>query len=272
MEIYIEFAIIDNLVMNYILLFLTAKTVKLDTSRIKILLGALMGCVFAILLPLISLPTWLSFTAKIIMPVIMLFLITNFKNYKKFFASYLFLLAYTFIAGGACLALLFMINAKIFDIILLEYEYIFPVGLIVFTIAVYTKLCCVGIRYFYRKKVVSNYLYDVKLLVKDKLYCFVAFLDSGNLLSDNKSNLPVLIVSKNSLEGFDDNEKLKDKHYLKYSTLNGLNNEMLVFRPDRIEIFVHGEKQKLAIGDIMIGVVNKKFKDYSGLLPSTLFV
>lgn len=272
MELYIEFVILDNMVMNFLLLFLTAKVFRLSTSRLKIFLSAMLGTIIAIFLSLLSVMTWLLIILKLLIPVSMLLIISSHYNAKKFFLCYITFLSLTFLIGGSCLAVLFLLNAEVFDIILLEYEYILPVGIFILLIVSYTKIIEYGIKYFYRKKTISNYLYDIRVHTKNKVISFVAFLDSGNMLCDKKTNLPVLIVSSSLLRDIYDEIEPKEKHYLEYSTISGTKNNMLVFKPKLVEVFIKDDNKKMNIGEMMIGVVDKKFKDYDGLLPSALFV
>lgn len=42
MQVYIEYVVIDNLFINYVLLYVTALLLKVKTSRLKLFLSALL--------------------------------------------------------------------------------------------------------------------------------------------------------------------------------------------------------------------------------------
>ena len=106
MEIYIEYVLIDNLVINYLILLLVKKTMKLKTNKLKMILSSLLGAVVAIILPLFDLPGLISVIVKIALGVIMLLTLTRFYKFKEFVFSFLLFLGYTLFLVGASLVTL----------------------------------------------------------------------------------------------------------------------------------------------------------------------
>ena len=121
----------------------------------------------------------------------------------------------------------------------------------------------------YRKKEISNFIYEVELFVEDKRVKLNMFLDSGNCLYDDMSSgLPILVVSKVSLE-----EKLNKKidvskfRNIRYSTVGEKGLCMPIFSPDRIVLAGGKKERKLRA---MIGIADMEFKSFDGLMHSAV--
>ena len=63
-EVYIEYAIVENFILDGLLLYLSFKTVRLPISKPRLLLAALFGSVFAVLFPLLPLSDGYVFAVK----------------------------------------------------------------------------------------------------------------------------------------------------------------------------------------------------------------
>lgn len=74
MEIYIEYALLENFFMDGTLLFLALKLSKSAFRVWKILFSALLGAVFAVVFPLLPLPSPLAFLGKFSFPFLLCFL------------------------------------------------------------------------------------------------------------------------------------------------------------------------------------------------------
>lgn len=120
---------------------------------------------------------------------------------------------------------------------------------------------------------ISRFLYDIKIIKNNKKIKIKAFLDTGNMLVDNVSNKPVLIVNYSVLSSllpdFDIGHLLsrncENGYYIKYNTVSGC-GEMFVFCPDKA-ILIDGKKEKEI--DVVLGLSLKGFgnnSEFSALL------
>ena len=78
MEIYIEYVLIDNLVINALILLCTKKTLKLKTSWLRLGLSSLLGTVVAVMLPLINISSIFLILIKIGLGVLMVLILSRF--------------------------------------------------------------------------------------------------------------------------------------------------------------------------------------------------
>lgn len=286
MEVYIEYLLLDNFVIDGVISALTLKALRLSVKKWRIALAAAFGTAAAFLIPLIRLHAALLLVIRILTGAAMAFLIYNHKSFKRYFICFLIFMLITFILGGACLGILFLAGADITSAAMLDYQSGVPIGLIVLAVAItvfFVRWLCL---YFNKSKDIAGFIRRAELHINGGSVSFDAFIDSGNQLYDSGSGLPVVIVEstlligllKNTLSNllnYDAKEgpksTLKNGHYIEYSTLNGKNTRLLVFRPDKLVIYSQGQAN--IIYDVMIGIYNDKFDKpvkYSALLHPAL--
>lgn len=120
----------------------------------------------------------------------------------------------------------------------------------------------------YRKKEIIDFVYDVIIELAGRRIKLKMFLDSGNMLYDDKTGLPILVVNKNVFE--------KKLGYMvvegacrrvEYTTIDGANKTISVLKPDNIYIVKCGKSNAVRA---MIGVVQRNFKIYDGLLHASI--
>jgi stage II sporulation protein GA (sporulation sigma-E factor processing peptidase) len=282
MEVYIEYVLLDNLVIDAIISVLTLKALRLSVNKYRIAVAVAFGTAAAFLLPLIHIHAAFLFFIRMAVGAAMAFLIYNHKSFKRYFICFLIFMLITFVFGGACLGVLFLIGADITNAATLNYQSGVPIGLIALTLAVtmfFLRQICL---YLNKSKDISGYIRQAELFINGSSVKFDAFIDTGNQLYDSQSGLPVIIVEsailmrllKNTLTNvlsFNAKDKpesvLKNGRYIEYSTLNGKNTRLLVFKPDKLVIYFKGQAN--IIYDVMAGVYNDKFDKavkYSALL------
>ena len=282
MEIYIEYVLLDNLVIDALISVLTLKALRLSVKKWRITVAAAFGTAAAFLLPLIHIHAVFLFTVRMVVGAAMAFLIYNHKSFKRYLICFVVFMLLTFALGGACLGVLFLTGADITNAATLNYQSGVPIGLVALTVAVtvfFIRQLCLFLN---KSKDISGYLRQAELFINGDSVKFDAFIDTGNQLYDAQSGLPVIIVEstilmrllKNTLPNIlnvNAKEKpkssLKNGHYIEYSTLNGRNTKLLVFKPDKLLIYFKGQAN--IIYDVMVGVYNDKFDKpvkYSALL------
>jgi len=83
MVIYLEYAIIDNLVINWLLLWFVFRTVKQTPPKFRIFLSALLGTGAALLMPLLNYTGIAAFLIKLFIGAAMVFIVQN-KTLARF--------------------------------------------------------------------------------------------------------------------------------------------------------------------------------------------
>ena len=81
---------------------------------------------------------------------------------------------------------------------------------------------------------IDNFIYDIELILNDKIINLRGFLDTGNSLREPMTNLPCIIIEKECFECF--NLKEKEKFYINYKTIGNYGGiEGFVFEKVRIK-------------------------------------
>ncbi len=271
MSVYIEYVLLDNLVINTLLLICVRNTLKIKTNRFRIFLSALFGTIVACVLPLFSLPNIVLIFLKIALGLIMLLIFAKFLRLKEYLFAFFLFIIYTLVLGGACIATLLLFGVSIEDLAGGSYDAIVPVGVILLIVGVYVHLLITVAKYLTRKKEMLPFLRSVELVINNKTLKFMAYLDSGNKLYDAKSGLPVIILSVNGLEKYYCKETIESLllnqkaegfsgvHAINYSTISGEAKKMIAFNAEKLSIFY--QDKEYTTNKFVVGITYKKFND-----------
>ena len=269
MQVYIEYVIIDNLLIDYFILSITQKMCKTNCKNYKLWLIALLGTFISILSPFLS-GVYLVLT-KILCSVLIPFLLLE-KNkgkllFKRFLVVFLCFLLSTMIMGGACIMLcsLLGIDYTISDGSLQIYN--FPIGLALLVCFVMYVIVKNLVRNFYSVKHLSKFLYDITLKNEQKTFVCKAFLDTGNRAVDEKTNQPIVLINFSIFSKLFpeikltdlllkryQNFKLKNMHEIDIKSLSN-SSKILVFEIDNIMI------DEKVITNFMLGLSLKNFNE-----------
>lgn len=283
MTIYLEFAIIDNLVINTLLLWFVFRTIKQTTPRFRVFLSTAFGTASAIVMPLLSYSGVVAFLIKLFIGAAMVFIVQN-KSFTRFILFYLLFFGYTFALGGAIYGLLFMFNSTASSLLYFTYNTSIPVGVLVIAAVASAKLLSVLIKFLNLRHSVNNYLRDVVIHYNDEKFKITSYLDTGNRLVDPQSRAPVVIITLSLfLKMFPDvgiervflnklgDQGIRDGHYISFSTVDKSAGKMFVFAPQKIEV-TNGKQKARAHENVRLGVSMKGFKDavkYDALLNAS---
>lgn len=186
MTVYIEYVVIDNFLVDYMLLkatfLITGKTIK----KGRLLFCAFLGACFALLYPLMNfLPVILS-AIKILMGLLLLLLSNNFDTFKSYYVNAVVFFLLTFALGGAILGASSIFNIDANSELSIAVMFLPAYLLIRSLIAV--------IKYVYSRKNVESKVVKCQLKMGEKVFSLRGFYDTGNGLYDHNS--PVVICNK----------------------------------------------------------------------------
>ena len=291
MIIYLDVVLIENLCMNCIILFATAYVLKIKRNHIRIVISALLGGIYSILAYVGNLKIYSNIIAKIILSVLMIFIAYMPKSWKQIIKEILIFYLVSFLFGGCAFALLYIVKPQ---------EVLIKNGILIGTyplkIAILGGLmgfALVSISFYIVKSKLSkkNIYCNLTIFFEEKEQTMKALIDSGNMLKEPVSNLPVIIVEKSELYniipknvlmkleqiiGGDDIEELYQENELKFinrirtipfKSIGKENGMLLGFKLDRIKI--ENEDNVKEINNVIIGIYdNKLSKDlkYSALV------
>ena len=278
MIVYIEYAILDNLIIDAIILYLVAITLHTKFAKLNVILALLEGVSFAIVMPFVNVNTVMLTIIKLIYSLLMVYSLNKYKKLQQFIFTYILFVTYTFVLGGACYALLNILNIPYNSTGILLNGYAMPISIVVLCISMYSVGMAKFIRLYARRKHVYNATYDVVFTVGNNKYYMRGFLDSGNALYD-KSN-PIVVISFacfcTMFKDFPFDKLLFDKvqpqdirdaHYIKFNTASN-SDRMLLFTIDSIHI--NHDDIHITKDNVTLGVSKRNFQNFDCLLHQAL--
>ena len=112
MTIYIDIIFLENLFMNYIIIYATGIIVKAPIKIIRTFLASGIGGAYAILSYMSMLEIYSNLFLKIALSVVMVYIAFNPKNKKIFFKQLMIFYLTSFTFGGVAFALLYFVSPQ----------------------------------------------------------------------------------------------------------------------------------------------------------------
>ncbi len=291
MTVYLDIVLLENLCMNYIILFATGYLMKIKMKQLRLATSSLLGGIYAVVAYLEILPIYSNFTMKILLSILMVYIAYHPKNIKNLCKQLVIFYLTSFAFGGCAFALLYFIKPQ--NILMRNGVYVgtYPIkiallGGIIGFIIIYIAFKIVKTKL--RKK---DIIYTITIEIEGKTLEVKAMLDTGNMLKDPISGMSVIVVEKSKLysllpnklldniekiiggEGESLLEQIEEKEYLArfriipFSSVGKQNGLMLGFKADKVAIKKEDEIQ--FSNSVVIGIYNQtlsKNKSYSALI------
>ena len=288
MTIYVDVVLLENLCMNYIILFGTAYITKTKRKHIRILFASLVGAIYAILAYANVFPIYTNLAVKIILSMCMVYLAFSPKTIKAMFKMLVVFYLVSFSLGGCAFALLYMVKPQ--NILMRDGVLIgtYPIkvallgGILGFTITY------IAFRVVKRKMSKKELIYTIKITMEGKTLETTVMLDTGNMLKDPISNYPVVLMEKEKMSellpnsllentdkilGGEWKEKEENKNYrtrlriIPFTSVGKQNGMMLGIKVDKVVIENEGEETEKK--NAIVCIYEKKFSKankYFGLI------
>ncbi len=199
MTIYIDVVLLENLIMNYIILFTTGLVMKIKIKHIRLILASLLGAIYSVVAYAGILKAYSSIILKFILSIIIVFVAYNPQNVKKLCKTLLLFYLTSFVFGGAAFALIYIVRPQ--DIIMKNGLFLgtYPLktvmlGAVIAFAVIITAFSVV------KSKISKKALFcELEIKVNGKIVETKAMIDTGNLLKDPFTNTPVVVVESSLL-------------------------------------------------------------------------
>lgn len=278
MTIYIDVVLIENLIMNYIILLATGVILKNKIKHIRLIIAGLIGAIYSILTYVITIGIYSNFFFKLLLSVMMIYVAFNPQNVKNMWKALISFYLTSFVFGGAAFALIYIVKPQ--EILMRNGLFLgtYPLknvllaGIIGFLIIITTFKIV-------KTKITKKDIYkEIKIYIDEKVIKINAMLDTGNMLKEPITGVPVIIVEKSILyellpkELLDNinqilggdleniSENIKEKYlnklkFIPFSSLGKQNGMILGIKPDYIEII---EEQNISKSkNMIVGIYEK---------------
>lgn len=244
--VYVDVLVCVNLIVDFFLLMGTAKFLVLPIKKKKILLGALLGGAYSLIIFVPNFNMAMSIICSLLAALLIIFVSFGFYNLKSFIKKIATFYAFSLLFTGSIFLLQSIFksqNSLINNGIV--YINISPIILIIFT-----GISYILIRLFQRligRNNIEKEYYKAKIEVKGKTCNILGKVDTGLNLTEPFSNLPVIVVDPLMLKPMLEIDKcMFDKaNELKFRVIPfhamGKEGTLKAFKPDNIVIYKGNE-------------------------------
>lgn len=290
MTVYLDVVLIENLCMNYIILFATAYIVKIKINHLRLIISSLIGALYSVLMYLNVLPIYSNIFMKIILSIVMIYIAYNGKSFKNIAKQIVIFYLTSFVFGGCAFALLYFIKPQ--NILMKDGVFVgtYPLKIALLGGIIGFIITHIAFKIVKNRMSEKDIIYEIQIAINNKKINVKAMLDTGNMLRDPITKTPVIVVEKeklyellpnkildniNKIIGGDEENiiSLNEQNYMSrlkiipFNSIGKQNGLMLGFKADEIKIVMDDEIE--TVKNIIVGVFDKKFSknnSYSALI------
>lgn len=199
MTIYIDVVLLENLIMNYIILFTTGLVIKIKTKHIRLILASLLGAIYSVVAYAGILKAYSSMILKFILSIIIVFIAYNPQSVKQLCKTLLLFYLTSFVFGGAAFALIYIIKPQ--DIIMKNGLFLGTYPLKTVMLGAIIAFCVIITAFsIVKSKISKKTLFcEIEIKINEKLVKTKAMIDTGNMLKEPITNTPVVVVESTLL-------------------------------------------------------------------------
>ena len=193
LTVYIEYIFIENLIMNYLLLYQTFSFIKERVKKIKLFLSALIGAMYVCIMVYIKLEVLNYAFSKLLLSFVMIYVCFTPKEVNKYIKSVLYFYLISVINVGTYLFVITIFNINLSNGFAKIIVYMF--GAIV--------SWCIDKqmwKLFKLKLKKENLVYDVYIPNGDKYVSYKGFIDTGNTSKHIESSRMIFYANKKKID------------------------------------------------------------------------
>ena len=112
MTVYLDVVFLENLVINFLIIYVTGIIAKAKISIFRILLGSAIGAIYSIIYYIIEMRIYSIFFIKIFLSIVIIYISFNPKNFKKILKQIIFFYLVSFVFGGSAISIIYMFDSK----------------------------------------------------------------------------------------------------------------------------------------------------------------
>ena len=194
MTIYIDVVLIENLIMNYIILFATGIILKEKIQHIRLILASLLGAIYSIIAYMSILNLYTSIILKLLLSIIIVHISYNPQSFKKMWKCILIFYLTSFVFGGAAFALIYIVKPQ--DILMKNGLFLgtYPLKTIVLGTIIAFGIIITAFKIVKTQITKKDMFCEIKVKLNNKKIETRAMIDTGNLLKEPITNTPVVVI------------------------------------------------------------------------------
>ena len=277
MTIYIDIVLVENIIMNYIILFATAIVLKIKIKHFRIFIASLLGAVYSVITYMGILKLYSSIVMKILLSILIVYIAFNPQSLKKMWKNLVIFYLTSFVFGGVAFALIYVVKPQ--SIIMKNGLFLgtYPLKTVLLGAIIAFLVILIAFKIVNIKFSKKDMFCDLEIKINNKIVKAKAMIDTGNYLKEPITNIPVIVIEHtllyecipkqilNNLDkiiGGDFEEiphEIKETYISKlklipYSSLGKQNGLILGIKPEYIKVITE-ENEKIT--NAIIGIYNK---------------
>ena len=279
MTIYIDVLFLENFILNFIILYAAGLISKTKIKFWKLLIGSLIGTIYVIIYYYMRNKIYSNLIIKIILSLVMLYVSFTPKGFKEMIKIIVFFYLTSFAFGGAALGAIYVMDSQKITIqngvIIGNYT----LKTIFLGVAIAFAIVICAFKLVKAKFTKKDLLCNIVIKINQKEIKIRALLDTGNLLKEPITNIPVVVVEHTLLEGAipkeildnienilgGDLEKISENtkneymsrlKVIPFTSLGKQNGMLLGLKADGLT--VEEEENTKNVDKVIIGIYNKK--------------
>lgn len=294
MTIYLDIIFLENFILDLILLYAVGIETKSKIKFYRIIIASILGSIYAIILYIVKNEFLYSIVMKSMLSMVMVYVSFETKGFKDLLKKMLYFYLTSFVFGGGALALIYIVNTGKISIQNGQIQGSYTILTIMIGIIIAFITIIIAFRLKKNKISKDDLMCNIEIKINNKEVKTKAMIDTGNLLKEPITNIPVIVVEHTLLKKIIPNEildnidnilggdlsgiseSIKNQYILKmkvlpFTSLGKQNGMLLGIKAQELKIEETNETK--IIEKIIIGLYNKKISpkgEYHaliGLLP-----
>ena len=287
MTVYVDIVLLENICMNYIILFGTAYIIKIKIKHIRIILASLLGAIYAVLSYTEIVPMYTSLPIKVVLSICMVYIAFTPKKIKGLIKELVVFYLVSFALGGCAFALLYIVRPQ--DIFIHNGVYIgtYPLKIALLGGIVGFIITYIAFKIVKSRVSKNEIIYKAIINIEEKNIEINVLLDTGHMLKDAISGDAVIVIEKNKLEeivpeeildnvdkilggdleSIEDLEYRKKLRFIPFTSVGKQNGMLLGIKADTVKIVT--DVEEIINKRVIVGIYEKTFSKsgrYNGLI------
>ena len=298
-KIYADMVFLVNLSMNYFIFWITSKLVRKKVKPHRLFFGSFASSLlFCLIIFIDGLRKFYNFPAAVF--ILMAGIVIAFapKKIKEFLNLLGLAHISAFGVGGLGVALFYYTNLTNYIGNFLSVGIRnFSVNILIISTSISFVVIKLTLAWIKRVFIKKQTFYTIKIHMENEDLSLLALIDTGNLLSDPVSKMPVIVTEFNAVKAFlpdgmkllfyENKENNLDEmvnyigekpftnriRMIPFSSIGKQNGMLIGFKPDLVEIYK--EEATISVREVVIGIYNYSLsKDgaYQGLINPEILV
>lgn len=281
MTVYLDIVFVENILMNYIIIFATCVVLKSECKKFRMFIASCVGAVYTVVMYLNIIPIYSNFFMKFILSIAIVYISFKPKSFKRLLKDLVVFYLVSFAFGGCVFALMYFFKPQMAEIRNGVFVGSYPIKVALVGALIAFVIVQISFKLVKSKLCKKDVIYKVQLIIEDKAIDIQALLDTGNLLKDPITGFPVIIVERTCLTtvisekilnnidkilGGDIDDLTKDVEFnqtisrfrmIPFSSLGKQNGLLLGIKVDSVKVIL--DEKIVEVNNAIIGIYDKSF-------------